>query len=105
MDAAISVQGAVVRLAPLEFGFIYNALNHALHGGGLRESEIRVVLGLDYEDAVALMDTMHDAEQSALEGGDHWRFIPPPNSEVSPDAEGRVWTGLVWGAPPGGPRS
>ena len=99
MEAEFSKTGAVLRLTPLEFNFVYLALGHALHQSGLPERDVRYVLGLDFADATAFLDALVAQERTALDRGDHWRYNPPPDGAVSPDSEGRVWTGIAWGPP------
>lgn len=88
----------MLRLSPLEFNFLYLAVGHAIHQG-VPEGDVRSILGLEFAEANALLDALLIEERKALASGDHWRFNPPPDGAVSPDAEGRVWTGVAWGPP------
>jgi hypothetical protein len=98
VEAEFSKAGAVLRLTPLEYNFVYLALIRAIHEG-LPERDVRYVLGLDFAEATAFLDALLTEERKALESEEHWRFIPPPDGADSPDAEGRVWTGVAWGPP------
>lgn len=70
----MTAQGARLDLPPSEYGFLYLALSHVLHGQRMTDHDFRNILGLEREAAEALLTELQAAEDEAKRRGDHWHL-------------------------------
>ena len=81
LEADFTKSGATLVLAPAEFSFLVRCLNDRL--STLDEEEISVRLGIDADDAKALLRGIVALESAARAEGRHW--LPP---KVGPGSSG-----------------
>ena len=67
-----STDGAVLHLAPAEYGWIHLVLSYVLHGLPLPEHDFSNILGMSRVHAETMFERMAALESLAREEGSHW---------------------------------